>query len=115
MNKHLASTIELYERNKLDLQGLITWHLCHGVVVCDNDSFALCYYSDSSNPEEAVLYQDSNTLFVTICTGNMRKALTKFLHDFDYISFQRDFKQSPNVRVYDILKFYKKLKQDDHG
>ena len=45
----------------------------------------------------------------------MRKALTKFVPSFDYISFQRDFKQSPDVRVYDILKFYKKLKQDDHG
>jgi len=115
MNKHLAGTIELYERNKLDLQELITWHLCHGVVICDKHSFALCYYSDSNNPEEAREHHDSNTLFVTICTGNMRNALAKFVPDFDYISFQRDFKQSPRVRVYDILKFYKKLKQDDHG
>jgi hypothetical protein len=40
----------------------------------------------------------------------MRKALGKFLDDFQYISFRREFKNSPRIRSYDIQQFYSKLK-----
>ena len=79
MNKHLAKAIALYEENDIDFQQLLTWHLCHGIVVCDHDSFSMCYFSDSESPETPCLFEHSDTLFVTICTGNMEKALRKFV------------------------------------
>jgi hypothetical protein len=110
MNQHLAKAIALYEENDIDFQQLLTWHLCHGIVVCDHDSFSMCYFSDSESPETPCLFEHSDTLFVTICTGNMGKALRKFVDDFQYISFQRDFKNSHRLRCYDMHEFYNKLK-----
>jgi hypothetical protein len=43
-------------------------------------------------------------------SGDMQKALEKFTNDFEYIAFQRDFKGSPRVRVYNIQQFKSKLK-----
>jgi hypothetical protein len=109
MNLHLQQTINEYKSNGIDFLPFLTWHLEHGVVVCDNDSFVVCYYSIDSDPECAVVFDQCNTLFVTYCSGNMLKALTKFKDDFQFISFQRDFKNSSRVRVYSMDKFYNKL------
>jgi hypothetical protein len=42
--------------------------------------------------------------------GDMRKALEKFRHDFQYIAFRREFKGSPQVRVHSMDSFYSRLK-----
>jgi hypothetical protein len=41
MNQHLAKAIAIYEQEGIDFQQLLTWHLCHGVVICDMDCFAM--------------------------------------------------------------------------
>jgi len=109
MNKHLQESIRKYKDHAMDMNDLISGHLEYGVVVCNHDSFALGYYSKSSDPTQAVLFDQSDTLFVTMCAGDMRKALEPFANDFDFISFQRLFKNSPSVRVYEMDKFITKL------
>ena len=110
MNKPLNEVLEIYERNGIDFNQLLYWHLCFGIIVSDADSFALCFFSQADFPEQACEVHHSDTLFVTIHSGDMRKALRKFRDDFEYIAFQRDFKNSPMVRVYNMQKFYSKLK-----
>jgi len=107
MNLHLAKATEIYGE---DFHKLLYWHLCFGVVVSDADSFAMCFYSQEESPEQACEIHHSNTLFVTICAGDMRKALRKFRDDFEYLAFRREFKNSPRVRIYDMQQFYSKLK-----
>ena len=109
MNQHLQQTINEYKSNGIDFLPLLTWHLEYGLVVCDHDSFVVCHYSVDTDPECAVEFDKSNTLFVTFCAGNMVKALTKFKDDFQFISFQRDFQDSPRIRVYSMDRFYNKL------
>ena len=111
MNQHLAKAITIYEQEGIDFQQLLTWHLCHGVVVCDMDCFAFGFSSFSSNPNQAVHVDDGNTLFVTFTTGAMRGALSKYIQNYDFIAFQRSFKGSDRVRIHDIYKFYSKLKE----
>jgi hypothetical protein len=111
MNQHLAKAIAIYEQEGIDFQQLLTWHLCHGVVVCDMDCFAFGFSSFSSNPNQAVHVDDGNTLFVTFTTGTMRGALSKYIQNYDFIAFQRSFKGSDRVRIHDIYKFYSKLKE----
>lgn len=110
MNQPLKEVTEIYERDGIDFNQLLHWHLCFGVVVSDADSFALCFFSQADSPEQACEVHHSDTLFVTMHSGDMRKALRKFRDDFEYIAFQRDFKNSPRVRVYNMQKFYSKLK-----
>jgi len=107
MNLHLAKATAIYGE---DFHKLLYWHLCFGVVVSDADSFALCFYSQEGTPNQACEVHHSNTLFITMCVGDMRKSLRKFLDDFESIAFQRDFKNSPRVRVYNMQQFYSKLK-----
>ena len=107
MNNHLEGATEIYGE---DFHKLLYWHLCFGVVVSDADSFAMCFYSQEESAEQACEIHHSNTLFVTICAGDMRKALRKFRDDFEYIAFRREFKNSPRVRIHDMQQFYSKLK-----
>lgn len=107
MNQHLAKAIEIYGE---DLQQLLAWHLCHGIVVSSHEYLAFGFYSDIEQPEQAVEPHHADTLFVTFSTGNMQKALQQFIDRFDYIAFQRSFKGDNRIGVYDIQKFYSKLK-----
>jgi hypothetical protein len=107
MNPHLEKASQIYGN---DFQKLLSWHLCFGVVVSDNDSFAMSFFSQEDSPEKACEFHHSNTLFVTMCAGDMRKALRKFINDFQYIAFRREFNNSPRVRLYDMQQFYSKLK-----
>ena len=111
MNQHLAKAIAIYEENDIDFQQLLTWHLCHGIVVCDHDSFSMGYFSDSGAPETPCLFEHSDTLFVTFSTGDMCGALSKYIQNYDFIAFQRSFKGSDRVRVHDMYKFYSKLEE----
>jgi hypothetical protein len=111
MNQHLAKAIAIYEQEGIDFQQLLTWHLCHGIVVCDMDCFAFGFSAFSKNSTQAVHVDDGNTLFVTFSTGDMRGALRKYIQNYDFIAFQRSFKGSDRVRVHDMYKFYSKLKE----
>jgi hypothetical protein len=107
VNQHFEKAAQIYGE---DFQQLLSWHLCFGVVVSDADSFAMCFYSQEESPDQACEIHHSNTLFVTMCAGDMRKALRKFRDDFEYIAFRREFKNSPRIRSYDMQQFYSKLK-----
>jgi hypothetical protein len=111
MNKHLAKAIATYEQEGIDFQQLLTWHLCHGVVACDMDCFAIGFSAFCGNPTQAVNVDDGDTLFVTFSTGDMRGTLSKYIQNYDFIAFQRSFKGSDRVRIHDIYKFYSKLKE----
>jgi hypothetical protein len=111
MNQHLESTIAIYEQEGIDFQQLLTWHLCHGIVVCDMDCFAMGFSVLRENPTQAVHVDAGDALFVTFSTGNMRGALSKYIQNYDLIAFQRSFKGSDRVRVHDMYKFYSKLKE----
>lgn len=108
MNQHLAKAIEIYGDN---LQQLLAWHLCHGVVYSDFNGFSMYFFCDHKSPMEACQFENSNTLFVTIHCGMMTKnSLTTIKDKFKYIAFQRDTKNSPRIRIYNMSKFYSKLK-----
>jgi len=109
MNIHLANAIELYKSNDIDIQSLIGWHLCHGIVVSNPKVFALCFHSNSNDPEKAVSFEEADTLYVTMCCGDMASGLGVFRNDYDYISFRRDFKGSIRTRLLNMKKFYSKL------
>ena len=111
MNHHLAKAIATYEQEGIDFKQLLTWHLCHGIVVCDMDCFAIGFSAFSENPNQAVHVNDGDTLFVTFTTGDMRGALQKYIQYYDFIAFQRSFKHSDQIRVHDMYKFYSKLKE----
>jgi hypothetical protein len=109
VNSHLATALTLYESNNIDLQSLIGWHLCHGIVISNPKVFALCFHSNSDDPEKAVSFEESDTLYVTMCCGDMASGLGVFRNDYDYISFRRDFKGSIRTRLLNMKKFYSKL------
>jgi hypothetical protein len=111
MNQHLAKAIALYEQEGIDFQQLLTWHLCHGVVICDMDCFAMGFSVFRANPTQAVHVNDGDTLFVTFATGDMQGALHKYIQYHDFIAFQRSFKGSDRARIHDMYKFYSKLKE----
>lgn len=110
MNKHLAKAILTYAQSKIDIQQLISWHLCHGIVVCDSDCFAIGFSCFSKDLTQAVEISSGDTLFVTFSTGSMRNALEKYIQDYEFIAFQRSFKKSDRIRIHNMYQFYSKLK-----
>jgi hypothetical protein len=110
MNKHVEQSRNLYESHGIDFQSLLGWHLCYGIVVSIPSVFALFYYSHSSSPETPVSNDDSDTLYATMCCGNMRDALDAIKNNYEYIAFRRDFKGSSRNRLLNMKKFYSKLK-----
>ena len=111
MNDYLKQTLHIYERNKINFHSVLDWHLCHGIVVSCFDGFALGFYVSSEDPTIAVEMCHSDSLFVTMCCGNMHKCLEPFKDDFEYIIFQREFKNSPKLRGFSMKKFFNKLKK----
>lgn len=109
MNQHLAKSSELYESNNVDFHSFVGWHLCYGIVVCTPDAFALGFHIHSDNLEEAVTFEGSDTLYVTMCSGDMRSALEPFKDKYKYIAFRRGFKGSERDRLFNMNKFYSKL------
>ena len=110
MNPHLAIALNLYESRNIDIQSLIGWHLCHGIVVSTPCAFAMGFHTSSKNLEEAVAFEESDTLYVTMCCGNMLDALKPFKNKYKYIAFRRDFKQSSRNRLLSMKAFYSKLR-----
>ena len=110
MNKHVQNALKTYEENNINFWKLLEWHLAFGVVLSDCDGFAMCFYSDLQDPTTACERHHADTLFVTFHCGDMEKFAGPFMREFDYIAFQREFKGSPKVRLYDLEAFHKKLK-----
>lgn len=109
MNQHIKKAYDDYTEEGHDFQKLVSWHLCFGIVLSCDRFFAIGYPCDSSNPTEVVEVHHADTLFVTYATGDMREALKPFASQFDYISFQRSFKNSDRIRLLDMDAFYSKL------
>jgi len=110
VNHHLATALTLYESNNINLQRLISWHLCYGVVLSTPKVFALCFHSHSDEPDKAVAFEHSDTLYVTMCCGDMLSGLQPLKDDYEYISFNRDFKGSERTRLLGMEAFYSKLR-----
>lgn len=109
MNVHLATALTFYESKDIDLQSLIGWHLSYGIVLSTPKFFAFGFHSHSEEPEKAVAFEHSDTLYVTMCCGDMLSALRPLKDDYEYIAFTRDFKESERVRLLSMKKFYSKL------
>jgi len=109
MNEHLKQSIEIFNRHEINFLALFDWHLRHGIVVTCADGFAMGFYSHHEDSDSPVEIQYSDTLFVTMCCGSMRKCLAAFQDDFEFIAFQRSFKNSPRVRTHSMKKFIKTL------
>lgn len=109
MNEHIAKTIQIYKEHEIGFHDLFAWHLRHGIIFNSFDGFAMGFFARHEDPDSPVGIQDSDTLFVTMCCGNMQKCLSAFHNDFKFIAFQRSFKNSPMVRIYPMKKFIKTL------
>jgi hypothetical protein len=110
MNTHLATALTLYESNNIDFQHLIGWHLCNGFVLCRPECFAIGFFTNSIEPTESVTKDHANSLFVTYCAGRMPFLLKQFVGEFDFLVFQRQFKGSSSVRVWDYNKAFNRIK-----
>lgn len=109
MNPYFEKAVSIYAAHGLDFQKLLGWHLCHGIVICNPDVFALCHHADSGDLPAAVEYHHSDTLFVTFCAGDMRVGLAPFVDHYRFLAFQRQFKNSPRIRLLDLRDFHSKL------
>lgn len=109
MNKHLAKTIQIYTNNGINFDAILDWHFRNGIVFNSFDEFAMCFYAYHENPDLPVNIKNSDTLFVSMCCGNMQRCLAAFQNDFEFIAFQRSFKNSPRVRIYSMKKFAKMI------
>lgn len=109
MNQYLAKAIEIYDANGINFQEHLAWHLSNGAVVSDYDCFGFYYFSHSSCIESSKTIQNSDTLFVTFYTGNIKKALSRFVNDFKFVAFSRDFQNSPKNRLHLISEFNKRI------
>lgn len=110
MNSHLQTALNLYEPSNINMQSVIGWHLSHGIVISTPDVFALGFHSRSSDVENATLFEESDTLYVTICCGDMASGLQALKDNYKYIAFRRDFKGSSRNRLLNMKTFYSKLR-----
>lgn len=110
MNELISKCKALYEENGENFIEILSWHFVNGIVLSDNRYFALAFPSYSSDPSTLVSFDKANCLTVCMFAGNMRKALTSQLKRFNFISFQRPYKNSPSTRVYNFNQFISKIK-----
>jgi hypothetical protein len=113
MNEFLKETIKIYKDQEIDFHALFAWHLHHGIVVSCFEGFAIGFYAHQKDPDQPVEIHQADTLFVTMCCGSMRKCLSAFQNNFEFIAFQRSFKNSPMVRTYPMNRFIKTLNMKD--
>jgi len=109
MHSPLAKSHEIYKAHDLDLQQAISWHLLYGFVVSSSDFFGIGYFCNRDDTSQATQKDSGDTLFCTMCSGNMKAAMKPFLGEFEYLAFQRSFKNSDKIRVYPMVDFYSKL------
>lgn len=111
MNEYIKSVLDIYRENDIDFNSVFNWHLLNGIIVCNHHGFAFGYYVNIDDPTANVPMHHSDSLFVTMCCGDMLKCLEPFVDDFSNIIFQREFKKSSRLRVFSMEKFFKKLKK----
>jgi hypothetical protein len=110
VNQHLAKAIDDYSNHNADFTQLLDWHLCHGFVLCRPECFAIGFFTNSSDPTVPIQKNHANALFVTYCAGEMQFVLQQFDGQFDCVVFQRQFKSSPSVRIWDYQKTLNRIK-----
>lgn len=110
MNQNLAKAFYDYTSHNINFEHLLDWHMCNGFVLCQPDCFGIGYFSDSHHPTKPAERHHADTLFVTYCVGQMYPILQLFHGQFDHVSFSRDFKGSPIVRVWDYQKTLNRIK-----
>jgi hypothetical protein len=110
MNQHLAKAFHDYTNRNINFTNVIDWHFCNGFVLCNPECFGIGYFSDSSEPTNPTKKHHANSLFVTYCAGDMRQVLELFEGQFDFVSFQRGFKGSCSVRLWDYQKTLNRIK-----
>jgi hypothetical protein len=106
MNQHTAKAIEIYGE---EIQQLLAWHLCHGVVISLPDCFLLGFFCNKSSIGECRVLAESDCIFVTMCVGNMRQACMQIVELVPWVAYQREFKGDHRVRITNFKKLFNKL------
>jgi hypothetical protein len=110
MNQHLAKAFDDYSNHNTNFAHLLDWHLCHGFVLCRPECFAIGFFTHSSDPIQPTQRHHADSLFVTYCAGEMPFVMREFDGDFEFIVFQRQFKNNPSIRVWDYQKTLNRIK-----
>jgi hypothetical protein len=107
LNPYLQKANDDYTQAGVDFQGLLSWHLMHGVVVCNSTGFGIGFHADSESAFKAVEYAHSDTLFAVYFAGDFLSACHALAGLYEYIAWQRSFKGSDRIRcrrLSDIIK-----------
>lgn len=110
MNQPLQLAFDDYSKYNANFSQLLDWHLCHGFVLCRPECFAIGFFVHSKDPMCPIDRDKSNALFVTYCAGEMSHCLEQFKNEFEFVVFQRQFANSPRVRVWDYQKTINRIK-----
>lgn len=110
MNQYLAKALNDYSKHNANFTELLDWHLCHGFVLCRPECFAIGFFTNSSDPIHPSERHHADSLFVTYCAGEMPFVLEQFEGEFDFVVFQRQFKNNPSVRIWDYQKTLNRIK-----
>lgn len=106
----LQLVLKTYNDNGVSFKDQLEYHLIHGIVFSDDKCFFLAIPSDLEYPETPVGVESANCMFISMCSGDMSYAMTKYEDTFDFIAFKREFKNSKYLRVYPYSQFQSKLK-----
>ena len=110
MNQHLAKAFYDYSAHNTDFTRLLDWHLCHGFVLCRPECLAIGFFTHSSEPSIPTQRHHANSLFVSYCAGEMPFVLQQFEGEFDFVVFQRQFKNQSSMRIWDYQKTLNRIK-----
>jgi hypothetical protein len=109
VNQHAKKAYEEYQKQGVDFEKILSWHLCFGFVVSTSEHFVMGYPCIHSNTNEVVDMDNANTLFISYACGNIKKILDPFHDKFKYVAFQRSFKGLHRVTKYETKKIHKKV------
>jgi len=91
-----------------DLESEIWNHLTYGWVYSGDDAFVLAMEMDSATQEDATVDNkvDTDTWYVYLYAGDLKRVLTLIPYTKKYIAFRRD---NGPIKVVDMKRFMKKL------
>jgi hypothetical protein len=110
MNKHIENAIEQHEKFGIQFGETLNWHLCYGVVHSDSNCLYLCFYSHHSEPKQRVSESIADTVFISYARGNFWNKLDQVKRNCKFVAFERFFKGSNKLSVYDIERLNNKIK-----
>lgn len=110
MNQPLQLAFDDYSKYNANFSQLLDWHLCHGFVLCRPECFAIGFFAHSTDAMCPIERDKADSLFITYCAGKMGYCLKQFEDEFEFVVFQRQFKNSPHVRVWDYKKTFNRIK-----